>query len=445
MATNGPADVPAGFSAVNLTGASHKAASGGTFDNTTTSATSTIHVLPNELLTQILGYLDINKPSDNLLDEPRLDLTQSDTADLKAASRVSKQWRRIVFPSLFKHAQFIVSEPKHHRKTLDEQTPPFLAFAVRTSLRSIIASFTLVVQDAKVSGNGGIGLDPFSTFWHSLFDVLDPPELLIIAPVEALAPLTTCRVELADSWQFDCPCHYIQLKRPLTSATTPAETSQGDDGTITSNARPWYSTLFEVRPWNSLLLNEGSFIRAYATYEWWQREPPSILPDLVGVETPNNAALISPTIRDMSYIGIFPISSHFNCLVNHFPRLDRLYTQLVPRSEILQDRTKMSQVEAEDLWMERNGSYANLMRELFNAPPVNNYRYLKVFESGDAADRDAWNMAVEYVKRAGNGWEVAGDGVFTRDPTILPLEPTESDEGEPSLLYGLSDVNLARS
>ena len=76
----------------------------------------------------------------------------------------------------------------------------------------------------------------------------------------------------------------------------------------------------------------------------------------------------------------------------------------------------MKQVEAEDLWMERNNCYAMLMRELFNSPPIGNFNTLKVFESGDAADVDAWTTAVEYVKRAGNGWEIAGEGIFVRDP-----------------------------
>ena len=38
------------------------------------------------------------------------------------------------------------------------------------------------------------------------------------------------------------------------------------------------SELFEIRPWSKLLLNEGSFIRAYATYEYWLRQPPSVGP-----------------------------------------------------------------------------------------------------------------------------------------------------------------------
>ena len=84
----------------------------------------------------------------------------------------------------------------------------------------------------------------------------------------------------------------------------------------------------------------------------------------------------------------------------------------------------MRGVDSEDLWMERNASYALLMRELFTVPPIDNYRFLQSFESGDAADRDAWDMAVEYVKRAGNEWKIAGDGLFVRDldDTAAPIE-----------------------
>jgi hypothetical protein len=124
------------------------------------------------------------------------------------------------------------------------------------------------------------------------------------------------------------------------------------------------------------------------------------------------------------------MASHFAALTMHFPRLDGLYVQLVPRSDILDKPEKLIQVERADLWMERNSCYALLMRELFNAPPLLNYKYLQVFESGDAADRDAWNMAVEYVKRVGNGWRTAADGVFVRDPEDLAPEPAEGDEAD---------------
>jgi hypothetical protein len=159
-----------------------------------------------------------------------------------------------------------------------------------------------------------------------------------------------------------------------------------------------------------------------------------ILSALLGADDQPSGPLISPTIREMSYIALFPTVSHFSSLTRHLPRLDSLYVQLVPRNNILDVPSKMAQVEMQDLWMERNSCYALLMRELFNAPPIQNYKYLKVFESGDAADADAWHMAVEYVKRAGNGWKVAGDGVFVRDPEDLAPEPEGAGGGEPSSL-----------
>jgi hypothetical protein len=143
----------------------------------------------------------------------------------------------------------------------------------------------------------------------------------------------------------------------------------------------------------------------------------------------------------MSYIALFPMASHFASLTTNCPRLSRLYVQLVPRNEILQNARKMAQIEAEDLWMERNSCYALLMRELFNAPPLGNYKYLQVFESGDAADKDAWDMAVEYVKRAANGWRVAADGVFvrdTRDP--VPENAAGGNEGEFTSLSVNSEI-----
>lgn len=63
------------------------------------------------------------------------------------------------------------------------------------------------------------------------------------------------------------------------------------------------------------------------------------------------------------------------------------------------------------------------MRELFNSPPAGNFLHLKKFESGDAADVDAWNMAVEYVKRAGNGWRIAAEGVFERSENAFLVKP----------------------
>jgi hypothetical protein len=256
--------------------------------------------------------------------------------------------RQAAIPILFKHAQFIVPaatvrRSKVRRSALSKQIRPFLGFVVRHSLQKSIASLTLLVHDSQiydgVDVDGKPKLDGFASFWKTLFTVIDPLELLIVAPAEALGALTSCHIYLPDVWCFDCPCHYLRLQRPagsprfsssideglLAEQDTEAgpvdqeletESSSGDnisepsiedeypvvpdspksfqrperprtdlEVTITaipSVEDPWEveraesSALFEIRPWSKLLLNEGSFIRAYATYEYWLRQPPSV-------------------------------------------------------------------------------------------------------------------------------------------------------------------------
>ncbi|KAG4440683.1 hypothetical protein IFR05_003829 [Cadophora sp. M221] len=424
-----------------------------------------IETLPNEILSQIFGYLDTLPPSysiEALHDEPKPDITSSDDHPLKSSSLVSERWREISKPVLFKHAQFIVRKHPSGRVTLSQQIKPFLDFVSSNSLHAI-RSFTLLSHECGVTDDpqGEYRLNNPANFWFSLFQVIDPIDLLIVAAPEALGALTSCRVYLTEAWNFDCPCHYLRLQRKTeastvrlgaavpdkalnvtsdsqadglmdnTSANLSSSTSSGQGSLRNHHSNA--SALFAIRPWDKLLLNEGSFIKAYATYEFWLRKAPSV--NLIGSATPTDKAQISPTIRDMSYIAMFPMCNHFADLTENLPRLDRLYCQLVPRNEILSDPRKMVQVESEDLWMERNASYAALMRELFNSPPSNNYQHLKIFESGDAADRAAWGMAVEYVKRAGNGWKVGGDGVFVRKQEDIKPSEGETEE-QPTTFHG---------
>ncbi|KAH8601727.1 hypothetical protein B0O99DRAFT_588912 [Bisporella sp. PMI_857] len=443
------------------------------------STNISIENLPNELLTNIFVNLDSAQPSSlGLLEEPALELTKANSADLKAVSLVSKRWRTAILPSLFRHSRLIVpaSESKDDLPcVLVEEIAPFLGFVRKNSLQEVISSLVLGVSDEKIAGYSDRvqRLNEFAGFWDLIFQTIDPVELLLIAPPVALGALTSCIVSTIDAGSFDAPYHYLQLQRPPdvlgtgfdngSSAPDPSSDDtkcdvpldklaerlepepnhapQGGQSPLHSHdeqalgelgvTRAAKSALFEIRPWTTLLLNEGSFVKAYSADEFWLRQPPSILPELLGVDqTFSLKPYISPTIRDMSYIGIFPTVTHFATLGQHMPRLDRLYLQFVPRNDILEDETRMDQVEAEDPWMERNSCYALVMRELSNTPPLGNYRYLKVFESGDAADEGAWLMAIEFVKRAGAGWFVEGPGAFVRelDDAMLATDPEDEDD-----------------
>jgi hypothetical protein len=178
------------------------------------------------------------------------------------------------------------------------------------------------------------------------------------------------------------------------------------------------------------LLNEGSSIRAYQTYEFFLRQPPSMLSALLGTgEHPNNHALLPSTIVDFNYIAVFPLASHVHTLLSNLPKLDRLFIQLTPRpsNQILQDHKAMKNIDMADLWMERNTAYSHLFAELTQAEPQGNWRTLKVFESGDAADKESWNMAVDFLKRSDvTNWAVERDGVLVKT----------GDDGQPSQLSG---------
>jgi hypothetical protein len=297
------------------------------------STRASIELLPNELLSNILSFLESPKPSSSesiLYDEPHFELTKSEHAPLKVASCVSKRWRRTTNTLLFKHAQFVVKEAMTTRPILNKLIHPFFKFVSDNQLRKCIQSFTFIVQNKKISNvsEGEHRSKGFSTFWHSLFKVIDPKELLIVAPAEALGALTSCHVYVEDAWSFDCPCHYLRLlirhdspiPLPLVDGVLPhkyrtagpsqpivepvvdpfpvynvqqdlathesAQVSENYKPESSSSAAPQpepfelprakVSTIFDIRPWTNLLLNEGSFIRAYATYEFWLRQPPSV-------------------------------------------------------------------------------------------------------------------------------------------------------------------------
>jgi len=342
------------------------------------SAVTNIESLPNELLTNIFGYFDSPKPSGSVLhDEPIFELTHSETTDLKAVSCVSKRWRRATMPVLFKFARFIVEEPKTQGPILNQVMAPFLNFVKSNSLRKVIASFTFVVHDKNVANTSDVEhrQNSLSDFWYSVFNIIDPHDLLIVAPAEALGALTACHVHMEDAWCFsDCHCHYLQLQRPptfgldsptleegapeehpptgqtseiLQPATEnlsinntpdvlapPAERTRvassfyrdeksmpdGDQEYVfqaeasssasappqpRAPARAETSTLFDVHPWTALLLNEGSFIRAFSTYEFWSRQPPSVSKfAFLIIHVPNASARFYPICVAQMYLFV---------------------------------------------------------------------------------------------------------------------------------------------
>ncbi|POS72618.1 F-box domain-containing protein [Diaporthe helianthi] len=441
--------------------------------------TANIHALPAEMLSHIFLFLDSPAPSDERLhDQPHAHmLKQPDLSaqNLKIISVVNKKWRATVLPLLFRNTICYLDQSDLSLVDLEQSNgphslTPLLSFIRDNSLTPYVKSLTLVVVkstrvrstnagavDSSRAGDNGYSPDPFGPLsrggrerdmvfnedsnwlWNLIFDLIDPLRFTIIASPRSLASLLARMLFLGDAWSFYQSHHVLSLSRNSKPAASPNEElgvasvqqetglsasiaprvtgqSSSTSAPVPPQARRIPCFLFTVRPWDALLLNEGSSTRVYKTYEYYHRRPPSMLGALLGAEEfPNDEPLIPSTIRDLSYVGIFPLSTHFNTLVQNLPRIDRLFVQLVPRNDILKDKKEMEHLDMDDLWAERNTSYSKIMPKLFDSSSsAGNWRYLQVFESGDAADRESWDMAVEYVGHFSTEWRVESEGVFVK-------------------------------
>lgn len=411
--------------------------------------------LPPEILSQVFDHLATPAPSETRLHEmPGGDMLDGDTLDLKAVSRVCKGWRFIALPLLFRN---VLWRPRLSSLNVDGLQPlPLLRFLLHHRLRHHVVTLTLVVDFAEHEVDAALiayQLRPsdLEWLWDQLFSVLDPLRFTIIAPPASLAAFLNRMLFLDDAWSFDIPYHILSLARPyrdpaawkspvdspsllgprpapIPSAPSPRG-SDSRHGAVPAPPCPFLTH----KPWTSLLLNEGSSIRAYQTYEFFLRMPPSMLSALLGTgEYPNNVPLLPPTITDFNYIAVFPLSSHVHNLFLQLPKLERLFVQFTPRpgNRVLEDRHLMKKIDMADLWMERNTAYATLLAHLVNAPQQSNWSTLKVLESGDAADKESWDMAMAYLERElATDWRPERDGLLVRlgedGHPVLPTEVVE--------------------
>ncbi|KAI8965213.1 hypothetical protein F5Y11DRAFT_21968 [Daldinia sp. FL1419] len=404
--------------------------------------------IPPEIFLHIFELLDGPAPSQvrlrNQPNDDMLDIESLYSLPLKTASFVCRAWRFLVLPSLFRH---ILWKPKMSSLSAFTLNPiPLLRFLEDNRLDRGVATFTMIVDFFDRDANAKqitpeIRSVDLEWLWDQLFSVIDPLRFTIIAPPNTLASFLSCMLFLDDAWSFSIPYHILSLARTTrdshskssahTESHTPGptaitQTATAGPSTVSSAIRyrrPPPCPLFTIRPWTSLLLNEGSSTKVYRTYEFFLRQPPSILGALLGCEEhPNDTSLIPPTIIDFNYIAIFPLSSHFEILLQNLPKLDRLFVQLAPKPEnqLLEDKEEMKHIDPADVWMERNTAYSSLMRELtfptdLTAKP-RNWPSLQVFESGDAADYEAWDLAVEFVESSeAANWKEERLGVFVRE------------------------------
>lgn len=125
------------------------------------------------------------------------------------------------------------------------------------------------------------------------------------------------------------------------------------------------SSLVHARLWTHIALNEGSFLRGYGTYEYFERGPPSLIYSIKQCFKPHTHQLLGPVgvrvlaaVRSFTYTGIFPFSNHVDFL-DMLHDLDELDCQFAPHlgSNILDDKARVGRAELEDCWQELFSAY----------------------------------------------------------------------------------------
>jgi hypothetical protein len=208
--------------------------------------------------------------------------------------------------------------------------------------------------------------------WRHLLAILDPKRIVIVAAPHDLACLTNTAIHnhalnvsllsevpitllltraRPQDWAFgDMNFHILELGKETTSqvgqSRTPPSGSLDSIPTRAAGSRRGFaaSSIVKLREWTHLAINEGSFLKAYGTYEFFERGPPSIVDSIIYSFLSRNSAIDQiPAVRHLQYTGIFPFVNHVSELFPILDHVEEFDIRLAPDvdSGILDDRERV--------------------------------------------------------------------------------------------------------
>ena len=351
--------------------------------------------LPGELLGQILLLLSTEPPSIENFNHRPCERLYGDAAasPLKSLSRCSRRLRAIAYPYLYKHSMI-----RHVRW---EQ---FVSFCRKQGLEEDIRSLRILIEYSPVTEHCCHRL--FSTILESLPCIAT---LVITCPPDQFHLLTNEPTHTVDSWTFNMPWQSLRL-----------DMTEANRREVREISVPL--PVFELLPWEALSVNEGSFLRAYTQYEYFLRQPPTIL--IATRESPGHHQLHSSFLeglRHFNYTAIFPFYNHVSNVMNlidtGMPNLLYLSVCLSPHpneydsinaQETLESSGK---IDYHDAWMEFETSYEIIG---YHVKQLGLQSRLKTFESID------WTFGGEVQKITES--RIAGCMEFIDRPEIWHAE-----------------------
>ncbi|OAX79193.1 hypothetical protein ACJ72_06490 [Emergomyces africanus] len=301
---------------------------------------ASLETLPTELLDHVLSYLASDPPpsSRKLRQVPTHTITSSATVDLKNISRASSRFRALSRPLLFTHTRHELRDQER-----------FLDFLHRHELASHVRSVVVSVRSIFLGSET-------PRWWVRLLEVVDPQDLIVIAPPYMFADMALCSLDGAHSWAFELPLQTMQFHQPPAQRRPAIQKPEADD------------TFFNARPWTEILFNEGSSLRAYSNYEYYLLRVPSIMDHWGSVDPLQSKELPYPVgaisrLTSFHYTAVFPFYNHTNLVlkvIRNMSNLRHLSFQLAPEptSTIFEDEQRTGTLDPNDPWMELDTSYS---------------------------------------------------------------------------------------
>ena len=334
--------------------------------------------VPLETLERILDFLDAEEaPSScSLLVEPSKSIYRSEIQPLKCLSLTCAAMRKIIIPRLFGHLvlkiHVQVGDQEGPTRPADIDSPMCFFNSYRSLLyiKTVVIEFILLTSVGQTEINKGFA----AQICGRVMDTLKPQTLRILTPPSLMPYLAIDGYSVPsqdEGWAFDAPLHVLSCERSSESPPGSQVISHQDE---LCGGR-WFC-------WSSMILNEGSSIKCYSSYEYFHKRPPSLL------RSRHVQRLfrwnLSETLRKFEYIAIFPIAPHireaFRVLQN-LHCLEVLSVQFGPHasSEVLSNVERLGKCQLSDLWMEFRECYVEALRfvsEMSTVHRLNTFRPL---------------------------------------------------------------------
>lgn len=368
---------------------------------------ATIESLPPEILVNILFFLDTDPPFPQLVYEyPEKIITMDGLYlpigphvdfSLQSASQVNHKWRQICFPILFRHIKWTFARyaSDNERGGPEHQLLHFLRDHECHRMSAIVESITIITLKDPWGFEGFDVFDPpdhvlerSKGIWTSIFSIVDPLRVTFIgdpcvtAIITSLAPIPG-----ASSWMFELSDQILQLSRPSRSQPHPLPSDS-----------PSTTDLFALRPWTEFLINEGSFLKNYTTYEYHNNLPPCLLKKIFAAP-----ATRLPHLSKFSYISIFPTAAHFDySIIPYFPGVQSLYMQIAPKeldfTQIL-GKGLLGHLDLKDPWMENHDVAMEVKLALFdkNHHHASKWEAVQRFETNESYNASLYDTVSEGI------------------------------------------------